>query len=400
MAWAEGVRAVPDQGRGRLAQENCPAAGIGVRKLVWHTEPTWGAGGRQRRGMDPRLHTDAQHLTPRVVVDHAKWRAASVDEPLESALTPALDGERIDFGGVNCYIDGRGPPLILIHSINAAPSAAEVRPLFNHFRASRTVFAIDLPGFGLSDRPDRLYDPRLMTDALHALTERVRERCGDVPIDALAVSLGCEFLARAAVERPSRWRRLAFVSPTGLQGTKSRRGSPGSTRIVPWLHALISHKPWSSTLYRLLTRPEVIRYFLQRTWGSRAIDEALWAYDVATARHPGARYAPFHFLSGGLFSADIHRIYEAVSQPVWMSQGVRGDFVDFRGKGLVHGSGSWKTTVYQTGALPYFEVPSMFFQALEAFLTCNLSQGGGGTGRPIGSRAGPFGSRCSRPFTE
>ena len=31
----------------------------------------------------------------------------------------------------------------------------------------------------------------------------MRTRCGDVPVDALAVSLGCEFLARAAVEQPA-----------------------------------------------------------------------------------------------------------------------------------------------------------------------------------------------------
>lgn len=360
-------------------------------KAVWHTEPTPVSGGAQRPPMDPRLHTDTQHLTPRLVDDRATWRSVAADEPVATALPPALDGERIDLGGVNCYVDGNGPPLVLFHSINAAPSAAEVRPLFEHFRATRTVFAIDLPGFGLSDRPDRLYDPRLMTDALHALAERVRERCGDMPIDALAASLGCEFLARAAVEQPSRWGRLAVVSPTGLKGTKSRRGSPGSTRAMPWMHTLFSDKPWSSTLYRLLTRPAVIRYFLQRTWGSRAIDETLWAYDVITARHPGARHAPFHFLSGGLFSGDIHRIYETLSQPVWMSHGVRGDFKDFRGKGLVHGSGSWKTTVYQTGALPYFEVPGMFFQAFEAFLTSNLPQAGGESRRPSGSRAIPPG---------
>ena len=79
-----------------------------------------------------------------------------------------------------------------------------------------------------------------------------------------------------------------------------------------------------------------------RTWGSRSIDETLWAYDVLTARQHGARFAPLHFLSGGLFSQDIHRIYEAVPQPVWMSQGVRGDFKDFRGKRLVRDRGTSK----------------------------------------------------------
>ncbi len=302
------------------------------------------------------------------VYDQARLQLLSTHARAKLNLPPALGGERIVFGGVNCYIKGSGPPLVLVHSINAAPSAAEVRPLFEHCSATHTVFAIDLPGFGLSDRPDRGYDPRLMTDALHALAAQVRHRCGAVPIDALALSLGCEFLARAAVEQPTRWGRLAFVSPTGLKGMKPRRGSPGSTRARPWLHALLSAKPWSQTIYHLLTQPAVIRYFLQRTWGRESIDETLWAYDVLTARQPGARFAPLHFLSGGLFSKDIHHIYEALTQPVWMSHGVRGEFKDFKGLRLLQDRGQWHTTVYQTGGLPYFELPAVFLRAFDAFL--------------------------------
>lgn len=35
---------------------------------------------------------------------------------------------------------------------------------------------------------------------------------------------------------------------------------------------------------------------------------------MLTARQPGARFAPLHFLSGGLFSNDIHLIHEADEQ--------------------------------------------------------------------------------------
>ena len=326
------------------------------------------------------LPCDAFGTTPHRQVDtrHATAAASPENEakiptvpPTSLSLPPlpaALDAERITFAGVHCYFAGEGPPLVLVHSINAASSAAEMRPLFERYRATHTVFAIDLPGFGHSDRSDRRYDPRLMTDALHGLAGEVHRRCGATPIVALGLSLGCEFLARAAVEQPTRWGRLAFVSPTGLSGMTPRRGPPGSTRAVPWVHALLSFRPWSRALYRVLTRPAVIRYFLQRTWGGKSIDEPLWAYDVLTARQPGARYAPLHFLSGTLFSQDIHRIYEAVSQPVWMSHGVRGDFKDFRGRCLVKDRGNWQTTVYQTGALPYYEVPTAFFQAFDAFL--------------------------------
>ena len=40
-------------------------------------------------------------------------------------LPAALDAERITFWGVHCYVAGEGSPLVLVHSINAASSAAE-----------------------------------------------------------------------------------------------------------------------------------------------------------------------------------------------------------------------------------------------------------------------------------
>ena len=283
-------------------------------------------------------------------------------------LGPAVSGERFQFDGLSAYVAGQGPPLLLVHSVNAAASVAEVRPLFEHYRATRTVFAIDLPGFGHSRRADIAYTPRLMTDALHAMATQVRQRCGPAPLDALAVSLGCEFLARAAAEQPAHWGRLALVSPTGFRGTRAWRGAPGSTRGMPTLHRVLSQPLWAGGLFGLLTRPAVVRYFLERTWGGKAIDETMWAYAVATAAQPGAQHAPLHFLAANLFSADIHTVYEALTQPVWMSHGVRGDFTDYRSKTLVQARPNWRITQFDSGALPYFEFPALFNAGLDTLL--------------------------------
>jgi hypothetical protein len=35
------------------------------------------------------------------------------------------------------------PPLLLVHSVNAAGSAAEVAPLFAHYRKQRAVYALE-----------------------------------------------------------------------------------------------------------------------------------------------------------------------------------------------------------------------------------------------------------------
>ena len=287
-------------------------------------------------------------------------------------LEPAVSGERIDTQGaagrVACYLAGAGPPLLLVHSVNAAASAAEVRPLHEHYRGSRTVYSVDLPGFGASDRSDRVYTPRLMTDAVVQVLDVIAARGHAGPVDALAVSTGCEFLARAASECPERFNTLALVSPTGLRGNVPRRGPKGSTRAVPAVYRALRGPGWGGALYRGLTRPAVIRYFLKRTWGSKAIDEQLWAYDVLTSRLPGAEHAPLYFLSAGLFSADILSVYEALTSPVWLSHGVRGDFTDYRGRRWLEGRSNWRFSVYPTGALPHFEVLDRFIADYDGFL--------------------------------
>jgi pimeloyl-ACP methyl ester carboxylesterase len=289
-----------------------------------------------------------------------------------SILPPAVTGTRFEFasraGSLSAYVAGNGPPLLLVHSVNAAASAAEVRPLHEHYLATRTVFSLDLPGYGFSERSDRPYTPRLMTDALHAVVAEIRKRCGAGPINALAVSLSCEFLARAAVEAPDAFRSLALVSPTGFRGLRQWRQAPGSTRGKPWLHRALCGPGWGGPLFRGLTRPGAIRYFLGRTWGSNAIDETLWQYDVLTTRSPGAEHAPLHFLSGGMFSADIHTVYEKVALPVWMSHGTRGDFTDYRSAAIVERLPNWSFTVFPTGALPYFEMAEPFNAAYDNFL--------------------------------
>jgi pimeloyl-ACP methyl ester carboxylesterase len=293
--------------------------------------------------------------------------------PPHPPLTPAVSGERFEFdspaGRLSTYVAGDGPPLLLVHSVNAAASAAEVRPLHDHYRVGRTVFSLDLPGYGFSDRSDRAYTPRLMTDALIATVQQIRQRCGPAPIDALALSLSSEFLARAAVESPAAFRSIAIVSPTGFNGGRKRRGTPGSTLAMPWFHRALRGPGWGHALFAGLTKPAVVRYFLRRTWGGPVIDDTLADYCILTARQPGAEHAPLHFLSGSMFSADIHDVYEQLALPVWMSHGVRGDFTDYRGKTIVDGRPNWRFSVFQTGALPQFEVLGEFCAAYDRFLS-------------------------------
>jgi pimeloyl-ACP methyl ester carboxylesterase len=294
----------------------------------------------------------------------------------DPALPHAVSGERRTFSGrlgiVSYYVAGREaasvPPLLLIHSINAAGSAYEVRPLHEHYRTQRTVYSMELPGFGHSDRSDREYSPRLMTDAILEMVEEIRRRHGPVAVDALALSLSSEFLARAASEAPDRFRSIALVSPTGFDKRAPWNGPDGSNRGKRWLYNTFTVGLWSRGFFDLLTSRRGVRFFLEKTWGAKSIDEGLLEYDLLTTRDPDAHHAVYYFVSGYLFSADITRVYESLSMPIWMTHGVRGDFTDYRHKAAFDGRPNWSFDVFQTGALPHFEVPNEFFARYDRFV--------------------------------
>jgi len=300
-----------------------------------------------------------------------------VPAPLGS-LPPALSGERREIaaehtGSLSWYQDRPSAlptdarPLLLIHSVNAAGSAYEVKPLYDHYRRERPVFAMELPGFGHSERSRRPYAPRLMTDAVLAVVEQVRAQCAGQAVDAIALSLSSEFLARAATEAPTAFRSLGLVSPTGFNRRTLRTGATGTTLGKPWVYRLISGPSLGRWLYERLTRRNVIRYFLRRTWGSAAIDEGLLDYDVVLTAQPGAEHAPLRFLSGFLFSDDSGTVYRRLSQPVWVAHGVRGDFVNYVGLQNFAEASNWKTEVMPTGALPHFELLADFVQRYDTW---------------------------------
>ena len=111
-----------------------------------------------------------------------------------------------------------------------------------------------------------------------------------------------------------------------------------------------------------------MRYFLEKTWGSKRIDEGLFTYDYLAAHQPGGEHAPFSFIAGFLFSKDALTLYKSLSLPVWMAHGVRGDFVDYARKTEVEGRSNWTIQVFKTGAFPHFEALDQVTAAYESFL--------------------------------
>ncbi|NDJ63090.1 MAG: alpha/beta hydrolase [Chloroflexi bacterium] len=293
----------------------------------------------------------------------------------KQALPPAIDTERERFVGpntrfLNVYVNRSGSlrPLVLIHSLNAAASAYEMRPIFEHYQGTRPIFALELPGFGFSERADRVYTIELMTEAiLDLLTQKV-----DQPADVIALSLGSEFAARAALMRPDLFHSLALISPSGFNPPKRLINSQRASRegTTDRAYNILSFPLWGQALYDFLTTPQILRYYLNQSFEGEP-DPGLLAYNHLTARQPGARYAPLYFVSGKLFSPDIRdEVYENLEIPVLVIYD-RDNFVRFDSlPDIVERKPNWYSTrVSPTMGLPHFEKLPETAQALDAFWT-------------------------------
>jgi pimeloyl-ACP methyl ester carboxylesterase len=235
-----------------------------------------------------------------------------------ATLAPAIQADRNTLqsrrGHVLSYYEDRhaqGRPLVLLHSVNACASAYEMKPLFERFRRARSVFALDLPGFGFSERDAKPYSSELYTDDLIDFLTCVKDAAQAA--DVVALSLSCEFAARAAVLRKDLVNSLSFLSPTGLQATPTGRrrsrhhvvASSGSA-TDPW---------WGRLAFEALASRPSIRYFLGKSFVG-PVDRGLRSYAYDTAHQPGAEHAPLAFLSGKLFTEGIDKIYAKLERPV------------------------------------------------------------------------------------
>lgn len=286
-------------------------------------------------------------------------------------LVYAIDTERERFigsgtGMLSYYADRRGSPdatpLVLIHSINAAGSAYEMRPIFGTYRGKREVYALDLPGFGFSERADVEYSAELYAQAIIDLLERVGQ-----PSDVIALSLGSEFAALAAYERPELFRSLTMISPSGfsIKGASQQASQSGSSDT---LYKTFSFPLWGQAFYDLIATRKSIHYFLQKSFEG-SVDMGLEEYAYQTTHQPGAHHAPLYFVSGKLFTPDIcEQVYEKLKLPVLVLYD-RDFFVRFdRLPDVVARYSNWHAVrIAPTLGLPQFEQMPDVARALDAF---------------------------------
>jgi pimeloyl-ACP methyl ester carboxylesterase len=251
-----------------------------------------------------------------------------------------------------------GRPLVLLHSINAAPSSMEMRPLFERYRGSRPVYALDLPGFGMSQRSIEAFDAALFAECI---AEFCRTLPGDPP-DVIALSLTGEFVARAVLENGLSIASLTLISPTGV-GDRLPPGPDKQARV----RSVLNFAGVGRGLFSLLrTRPS-IRYFFSMNFVGK-VPPPLIDYAVATTREKDAHRGPLTFLTMGLFTANASEVlFDKLDAPLLVLYD-RDPNVSFeRLENLLKKPNCTSKRIHPTLGMPHWEQPDATWNALDSF---------------------------------
>jgi pimeloyl-ACP methyl ester carboxylesterase len=162
---------------------------------------------------------------------------------------------------------GLGPPVLAIHGLGGTKGSflPTLAALSDRFR----VVAVDLPGFGDSDKPiGASYTPRFFADAMVDLLDALElDR-----VDLIGNSLGGRVALEVALQFPERVRRVALLAPS-LAWRRPRRWAPALRLVRPELGLVqLAPRPLVQTVVRRLIPGA------DEGWMAAGVDEFLRAY--------------------------------------------------------------------------------------------------------------------------
>jgi pimeloyl-ACP methyl ester carboxylesterase len=266
-------------------------------------------------------------------------------------------------GSVAVYKQGdpANPAVLLLHGQNAAASAHELREPFERLAGKYHVFAPDLLGYGLSDRPDIDYTPELY---IGLITDLLREVVGR-PAIIVASSLTSAYAIEVAANEREWVTHLVLICPTGVKRLLEQSGRGKAVETVLSLPVL------GQALFNGIASKAGIRGFLkaQTYYDKSCVTDSLVEANYRTSHMPGARYAPSAFVSGKLYH-DASDAWSRLEQPVLLVWGREAAITPITDSAafLATNPRAELHEISPAGIVPHDEQPEQFVRAVTEWL--------------------------------
>lgn len=269
-------------------------------------------------------------------------------------------------------VRGQGPALLFVHGIHTAAWSYEWRNNVDVLaeEGRHTVFALDLLGFGRSDRPACRYSARLYMGLIADFAARVVAE----PCTLVGRGLTAAYAIVLGARDPGRFPSLVLVEPTGLV---RHNDGPTMTQDVQRMAAGVP--VFGTAMFNAMASRRALAAYLEEAYADDGLvtDEMVDIHHAA-AHQPGAKFAAAA-LAARQLNVDVRRALRRLTQPallVWGEQAVHTPLEDARGFLALHPE--FELAILDpSGDLPHEERPDEFNEIVRAFLTRHPARSGG-----------------------
>lgn len=189
------------------------------------------------------------------------------------------------FGSIAYRETGSGKPLLLIHDTFSGSSSIEFNQLINQLSKDHHVYALDLLGYGFSDKANITYTAYLYVQLIN---DFVRQVIKEEYINIIASGNSHRFVLFAAKQNEHLLHKLIMINPGDL-----KHSSLNPTKADQTLKYLLELPFIGTSLYAWIHTPTRYRYqFALESHSHHQMQDSLNDfYRFAYYDHPNIRYA-------------------------------------------------------------------------------------------------------------
>ena len=279
---------------------------------------------------------------------------------------PANENTMLKFhwkhGTTAYHCKGNGKPMLLLHNTQIGASHKEWDKIYDALTKKFKVYAVDLPGFGSSEKPKITYTAYQYTLFINAFIEQVIQE----PVNIIASSASADFAVMACKFSPDNFKKLILISPTGIN---CKPASNADARM----HRLLQSPIAGTQLYLKKASKKAITHMLRH--------ESFFAQEMVTndliniyyfAAHNAGESARFTYASAAtqFLNTEITEAFQTMKKPFLVAWGKDNRSNSIKNLYLLQNlrpNGQY-ATFENTRMLPHYESSTVFLEAINRFL--------------------------------
>lgn len=258
-----------------------------------------------------------------------------------------IDGMHVRYVDTSGGKEDRGRTVLLMHGLGG--SIESWTNNIEALSAQLRVVALDLPGFGYSDKPRMNYTIKFYRDFVAGFIDKMQLH--QRPLTVVGSSLGGHVAAELALGHPDLVSKLVLISPPGAL-PRSFAGSPALRRYVKVLQAR-SVGQVKKALYAVDGRPVADEY-------ARAVRERL--------SMPGAREAFLSALAGSARAPRLNSRLGRIKAPAMLVWGKDDAMIPVKYAEPFIKAGNFRVVLLEKcGHRPHADRPAVFDSLVAGF---------------------------------